>query len=449
MNQIKKVLKRKYLLHCLVFLVTFITCSGIYFSTLSYEVNIDGKDIGIVKNKKDVYRLIEEKKREIKKEFEKDVTISQKITFNRVRVGEDKITQIDRFKQNLNKVIDLSIKAYSININGKDIVYLKDKESAQKVLDNIKNYNIKSTDINKIKEIKFLEKVSVEEKEISISKLKSEKLAYEYLLNGTNDMQKYIVKSGDTVWDIAKKYDLKMDDIQKANPDININKLKINQEINITVPKSYLNVKIVELASYEETIPYETVYEETNALYKGEKKVKLEGIEGKRKVEAEIVKINGVVSSKNILKEEILSQVQDKVVLKGTKKRPSYMAYGVFSNPTRGKLTSRFGKRWGRIHTGIDIAAPKGTIIKAADGGTVTFSGTQSGYGKLVIIDHGNGYKTYYAHCSKLLVKKGDKVAKGQSIAKVGSTGRSTGNHLHFEVRKKGTPVNPLTYVKY
>ncbi|SHH52285.1 peptidoglycan DD-metalloendopeptidase family protein [Tepidibacter thalassicus] len=449
MDEIKKILKKKYLLHSLVFLITVITCSGIYYSTLSYEVNIDGKNIGIVDSKKDVYRLIEEKKEEIKKEFKKDVTISQKIVFNKVRVGKDKITPINVFKQNLNKVIDLSIKAYSINIDGKDVVFLKDKKSAQNVLNDIKKYNIKSLDNSKIKEIGFLEKVSIKEKEINISNLKTEESACEYLLNGTDDIQKYIVKNGDTVWDIAKKYNLKMDDIKKANPNIDIDKLQIDQEINITVPKPYLNVKVVEVASYEETIPYKTIYEETNALYKGEKRIKLEGVKGKRKVTAEIVKINGAIFSKNILKEEILTQVQDKVVLKGTKKPPFYMAYGVFSNPTRGKLTSRFGRRWGRIHTGIDIAAPIGTKIKAADGGKVIFSGTQSGYGKLVIIDHGNGYKTYYAHCSKLLVKKGDKVAKNQVIAKVGNTGRSTGPHLHFEVRKNNKPVNPLTYVKY
>ena len=77
------------------------------------------------------------------------------------------------------------------------------------------------------------------------------------------------------------------------------------------------------------------------------------------------------------------------------------------------------------------------------------FSGTQNGYGKMVVIDHGNGIQTAYAHNSKNLVSKGQRVHKGQKIAEVGNTGRSTGPHLHFEVRKNGTPVNPLKYVKY
>ncbi len=119
-------------------------------------------------------------------------------------------------------------------------------------------------------------------------------------------------------------------------------------------------------------------------------------------------------------------------------------------NPTSGTITSRYGSNDSvrdHTHAGIDIGAPKGTPIKAAAAGTVTYSGNANdGYGYYVVISHGNGVQTLYAHCSKLLVKKGQKVSQGELIAKVGSTGNSTGNHLHFEVRKNGITYDPQHY---
>lgn len=120
-----------------------------------------------------------------------------------------------------------------------------------------------------------------------------------------------------------------------------------------------------------------------------------------------------------------------------------------FTKPVSGVLTSRFGGRWGTTHTGIDIGAATGTNIKAANGGTVIFSGWKGSLGKLVVISHGNGIQTYYGHCSSLLVSAGETVSAGQVIAKVGSTGRSTGSHLHFEIRVNGSAINPQSYIGY
>ena len=120
-------------------------------------------------------------------------------------------------------------------------------------------------------------------------------------------------------------------------------------------------------------------------------------------------------------------------------------------NPVSGVITSRFGSNdsvRSHAHSGLDIAAPYGTPIKAAASGTVTFSGNAGdGFGNYVIVSHGNGVTTVYAHCSSLLVSSGQTVSQGQVIARVGSTGNSTGNHLHLEVRKNGVTYNPQNYV--
>lgn len=119
----------------------------------------------------------------------------------------------------------------------------------------------------------------------------------------------------------------------------------------------------------------------------------------------------------------------------------------LLSTPITGQLSSRFGSRWGTTHTGLDIAGPVGTPIHACSEGTVTFAGKQGGYGNLVIISHGNGVETYYAHCNEIYVKEGQEVKSGDTISTRGSTGNSTGPHLHLEVRMNGKAVNPQNYL--
>ena len=143
---------------------------------------------------------------------------------------------------------------------------------------------------------------------------------------------------------------------------------------------------------------------------------------------------------------------------KMNKRKPSYeqnpvsyplsrAPYRQLISPISGRITSYFGLRHGRKHEGIDIAARSGQPIVSAADGTVVFSGWRSGYGRMVIVQHNRRLKTVYAHNSRNLVRRGEKVRQGQVIALVGNTGRSTGPHLHFEVRHGSSPQNPLNYI--
>jgi murein DD-endopeptidase MepM/ murein hydrolase activator NlpD len=115
--------------------------------------------------------------------------------------------------------------------------------------------------------------------------------------------------------------------------------------------------------------------------------------------------------------------------------------------PAQGAITSPFGRRWGRAHTGVDIDAPAGSPIIAAQAGTVILAGWKNGYGNTVIIDHGHGISTLYAHQSKLGVRTGEEVTQGQFLGKVGSTGNVTAPHLHYEVHVGGVPRNPMPWL--
>lgn len=160
------------------------------------------------------------------------------------------------------------------------------------------------------------------------------------------------------------------------------------------------------------------------------------------------VKVAKTTLNNNI--EEKIKEIEEEIAEK--QEIESHTVQGVYLEvtPVSGIITSRFGNResirtYG--HTGLDIAAPEGTSIRAAADGTVTFAGYSGGYGYVVKMSHGNGIETYYAHCSELYVSAGEKIEAGDVIAAVGSTGNSTGNHLHFEVLVDGTEIDPQNYL--
>ena len=213
----------------------------------------------------------------------------------------------------------------------------------------------------------------------------------------------------------------------------------------------YLTLTVTQRESYLTDIPYDVEYTDDSSIYKGDYKVLSAGQYGKADVTANVTYVNGEETERTVLSYVTLREPVTEQQARGTKERPTWLPTGSFRWPCSGSITSRFGYRssifGSSYHGGLDIANRYGTPIYAADGGTVIYAGWMSSYGYLVQIDHGNGYVTYYGHNSRLLVSVGQKVYKGQQIAKMGSTGNSTGNHCHFEVRYNGVRKNPLNYL--
>lgn len=153
-----------------------------------------------------------------------------------------------------------------------------------------------------------------------------------------------------------------------------------------------------------------------------------------------------VATATQVAEEKLTAKIKEQEIIKSATLDGVYFSV----KPVSGTITSRFGVNESirdHTHKGIDIGAPNGTPIKAAADGKITYSGQMGGYGNLIIITHANGIQTYYGHCSKLYKSVGEKVNAGDVIAAVGSTGYSTGNHLHFEIRKNGTQINPQNYL--
>ncbi len=228
------------------------------------------------------------------------------------------------------------------------------------------------------------------------------------------------VAPGENLYTIADKYNVDVNTILGANELDDINRLNVGQELRILSDRGVLHT----------TRSGENLWE-ISRKYK--------------------VSIDDIIAANGIEQPSRLMPGQELFVPGGTPvKDLNYyrsQAGPEFIWPVKGRISSRYGPRWGRVHHGIDIAVITGTRVKAAADGRVTFAGYSASYGYLIIIDHGKNYETRYAHNSKLLVKTGQRVTQGTTIALSGNTGRSTGPHLHFEIRVKGATKDPLSYL--
>lgn len=418
-------------------------------SMTAYEYVYSGKVLGVVKNQEDVYKTIDIIGDKLCYEYDAEITIDKDkdIQFNRVIAFKQDLDDKEDILNRLTYMRDMKANGHGIFVDGKMAAVLDSEETAQEILKAIQSTYLHQADNIQYKQVGFAENVTIKDVETKLGNIDSRENALEYMMTGAVEKNIHVVAQGETFSGIAKQYGIKQNELQVSNPGITPDKLQIGQEISLNQIVPLVTVQTVEVAEYRETIPFEITYENTDTLYKKEQTVKAKGANGEKDVVAEIVRNNGVEVSRKEISSTVLSEPVAQVVLVGTKDPPPLYGTGNFIYPIRGTLTSRYGSRWGRMHSGIDLAAPIGTKIKASDGGKVVFAGYNGSLGYMVKIDHGGGKVTLYGHCSKLFVKVGDRVYQGQHIANVGNTGRSTGPHVHFEVHVNGNTKNPLNYL--
>lgn len=419
--------------------------------TPGYVVTVDGRTLGTVKDPSVFENVVERVEDRASGILGREYTLDSTVTYDFALTEKDKLSNVGEFETYLFDQIGEVMKSYVLKVNGTFIGAAADETQLTAMLDAIKapyvNENTTSAE--------FVESVSLT-RQYTPSDVQQDLASMEQILTSNNSGQTtYEVRAGDTFMQIAYDNGMGMDELIALNPGVDINKIYIGELLNVKEVVPYLSVRTTETVTYQEAIPAPVQEVEDATMYQGDSKVLQSGAAGTAQVTANLTLVNGHERERTVTDTVTLAEPTVKVVAVGTKVRPSWLPTGRFIWPTSGSISSYFGYRYifgsYSYHSGIDISGSYGAGIKASDGGTVIWAGTGTGsnwsYGKYVVIDHGNGYQTYYAHCSSLLVSAGDKVYQGQVIAKVGSTGRSTGNHCHFQVKINGTTVNPLSYL--
>lgn len=467
-----------------------------------YRVYLKGKSLGIIKSKKELENYIDKKQKQIKEEYNvdkvyvpEDIDIVKEITFN-----ED-TTSVKKIYNKIEGNSPFTISGYKITIKGVEstdshesektenqTIYVLDKETFVSAIDStVKSFipeedytafaedtQPKIDDTGKIIEKIYLEnKVTIKKQRIPVDeKIYQDKVELsQYLIFGTTEkQQEYIVKSGDTIAEIAFNNKMSTEEFLIANPSYTDENslLAPGQAVNIGILNPQVNVVEEDYVVERVTKKYTTEVRYDNNQFIGYEATTQRGVDGENRVTQRVYKINGDTKKIDPLSTEVLKEAINEVIVKGKKSYGSGYGNHVAVSGSWGwpascsSVSSYYGWRWGLLHKGIDIAGcGQGSYIFAAQAGVVVMSkadrsgGYAGGYGmngEIIFIDHGNGYYSEYAHMCPgcRYVKEGDVVEKGQPIGGMGTTGASTGVHLHYAIWSgyphRGTPLNPMNF---
>lgn len=468
-----------------------------------YKVYLNGKSIGFLDSEKEFLDLVDKKQEELKKQYNvKNIYPPKGLKIEKISTYEEDIKSAEEIYQTIENTDPFTIDGYIVTIKYKDKskdnrqIYLLNKEDFEKAFYNtvaafvgtneLDNYNnntqeeIKETG-EKIENIYWDEDITIKEDRISTEQeiFTNDDDLSKYLLFGTTEKQKtYVVEDGDSIENIIEKNNLSIEEFLIANPTIPNGNVLLTENQQVSIGLISPIVTIVHEKEVVENITnkYTTEYKDDNSMYAGTKKTLQEGVDGVSKVTENIQYKNGAIEQLVIIKTEEIKPTVNKIVAKGTKTSGGswYGGNGYSNNytyintgnddwywPTLSPyvITSGFKWRWGKHHDGLDISgcgfgspiysSTDGVVVEvinscANKGSYGNSCGRQFGNMVRVSIDGGKYYVIYAHMKNDIKVKVGDKVKRGQRIGSMGSSGSSTGTHLHFEIdNSSGTALNP------
>ena len=453
-GSIRGLLERLHL-HPAIFLGTCVTAAAVIVLlsvyTIGTTVRYDGINLGTVGSRRTVDQAVQQLETVTRQTLEdQDYAIDTALLSTQTHVVPRRdLESREEFAENLTDQIGDVTYGYTLYVDGEAVAATTYAGAIDQLLEQMKAGYITENTVD----CSFVENVEIKEGYVDSSLISNLGYIAEKLNATKEGAVVYTVKPGDVWSAIAEDNGMTNQQLLTLNPGYDIAVLHAGDQLTISNAVPYLTVVAVERQSYIRDLPYTITYRDDASMYQGDTKVLSKGVYGKADVTANVTIINGEETAREYVASVTLSQPVAEVQARGTKVRPTWFPTGSFRWPCYGVITSYFGPRRASVagastyHEALDIANSYGTAIYAADGGTVTLAGWYGGLGYCVKIDHGNGFVTTYGHNSSLLVSVGQHVYKGQQIARMGSTGISSGPHCHFAVTRNGTLVDPLNYL--
>lgn len=433
-------------------LTVFSASAGVYKSVQGYRVFFNGEEIGMVRQTGDFMAGLDLVRNNLSEQYDANIILPSDVRFERAIVSKDRLLESpDASATAIEKTnLTMTVEGAVIVIEEEEVAALKSYEEAEEVLDSvIASYAQLGENEVIVSEPIIAQDYEIVQRVVPYVNLRTKEDAVKYIMQGTDEIIEYEVKPGDTSWDIAVNRGINVNELVAANSDKDITSLRPGDVLKLTEVKPYLDVEVVKEMVYSEKIPFETTYQTDASIYVGKSEEVSPGVNGVKEITALVTYRNGVQVAKEITNEEKIKDSVNRVVARGTKPLPPAQGTGRFRMPTSGRVTAinKAGSHAGS--RAVDIANGAGTSIYASDSGRVTRASWYSGYGYAIIIDHGNGYSTLYGHLSSMNVSVGQNVTAGQRIAGMGSTGNSSGSHLHFEIRRYGARQVITRYFSY
>lgn len=417
--------------------------------TLGLAVEYEGQTLGVISNE----NVFTQAQISMKERIVSDTNASKENivpTYTLTAAGQEDITDVETLT---NRMITASggilEEAAGFYLDGR---FIGAVENGDKLLDYLVNVLARSETDAEDETISFIKAMSLKEGLYPTSQVMPLHKLVEKISGDQQVKKVYVIEPGDTPTGVASKNNMPYSELKALNPDIEkVSFFQVGNEVLISRPESYLATKVTRTEVYEEDIAFGVDSIPDDRYPQGYTVVVSAGIPGKQTVTANVTYIDGIEESRLVTKTIVTKEPVNKVVRVGTMTPQQYVAgldqsgSGFIWPVDWGYFNGSLGSYWG--HTGMDIAGNYGAPVRASRSGTVVRSAWYGPYGMHVIIDHGNGVTTLYAHMSEKYAVVGQYVVQGEMIGKVGRTGNVTGPHLHFEVRINGAYQDPIRYI--